>query len=73
MRIGVGTGLVVVGDLVGSGEAQERGVVGETPNLAPRLQAGATPGTIDPTTHRLQGDLFEYSDLGGRHRGEGLR
>jgi class 3 adenylate cyclase len=67
IRIGVGTGLVVVGDLVGSGEAQERGVVGETPNLAARLQAGATPGTIaiDPTTRRLLGGLFEYRDLGG--------
>jgi class 3 adenylate cyclase/tetratricopeptide (TPR) repeat protein len=67
VRIGVGTGLVVVGDLVGSGEAQERGVVGETPNLAARLQAGATPGTIaiDPTTRRLLGGLFEYRDLGG--------
>jgi class 3 adenylate cyclase len=64
VRIGVGTGLVVVGDLGGSGE---RGVVGETPNLAARLQAGATPGTIaiDPTTRRLLGGLFEYRDLGG--------
>ena len=67
IRIGVGTGLVVVGDLVGSGEAQERGVVGETPNLAARLQAGAVPGTIviDQTTRRLLGGLFEYRDLGG--------
>jgi class 3 adenylate cyclase len=67
VRIGVGTGLVVVGDLVGSGEAQERGVVGETPNLAARLQAAATPGTIaiDLTTRRLLGGLFEYRDLGG--------
>jgi class 3 adenylate cyclase len=67
VRIGVGTGLVVVGDLVGAGEAQERGVVGETPNLAARLQAGATPGTIaiDRTTRRLLGGLFEYRDLGG--------
>jgi class 3 adenylate cyclase len=67
VRIGVGTGLVVVGDLVGSGEAQERGVVGATPNLAARLQAGATPGTIaiDLTTRRLLGGLFEYRDLGG--------
>jgi class 3 adenylate cyclase len=66
VRIGVGTGLVVIGDLVGSGEAQERGVVGETPNLAARLQAGATPGTIaiDPTTRRLLGGLFECRDLG---------
>jgi class 3 adenylate cyclase/tetratricopeptide (TPR) repeat protein len=67
IRIGVGTGVVVVGDLVGSGEAQERGVVGETPNLAARLQAGTTPGTIaiDTTTRRLLGGLFEYRDLGG--------
>jgi class 3 adenylate cyclase len=66
VRIGIGTGLVVVGDLVGSGEAQERGVVGETPNLVARLQAEATPGTIaiDTTTHRLLGGLFEYRDLG---------
>src|SRR4029077_12088297 len=46
IRIGVGTGVVVVGDLVGAGEAQERGVVGETPNLTARLQAAAAPGTI---------------------------
>src|SRR5689334_23013164 len=45
VRVGIGTGLVVVGDLVGSGEAQERGVVGETPNLAARLQALAEPDT----------------------------
>jgi class 3 adenylate cyclase len=66
VRIGVATGLVVVGDLVGSGEAQERGVVGETPNLAARLQAAAAPGTIviSSMTRRLLGGLFEYSDLG---------
>jgi Adenylate and Guanylate cyclase catalytic domain len=66
VRIGIGTGLVVVGDLVGSGEAQERGVVGETPNLAARLQAAAAPDTvvIDPTTQRLLAGLFEYRDLG---------
>jgi predicted ATPase len=59
--------VVVIGDLVGSGDAQERGVVGETPNLAARLQAAATPGTIaiDTTTHSLVGGLFEYRDLGG--------
>jgi class 3 adenylate cyclase len=39
VRIGIATGLVVVGDLIGSGEAQERGIVGETPNLAARLQS----------------------------------
>jgi class 3 adenylate cyclase len=67
IRIGVGTGVVVVGDLVGAGEAQERGVVGETPNVAARLQAAAVPGTIaiDQTTRRLLGGLFEYRDLGG--------
>jgi class 3 adenylate cyclase/predicted ATPase len=66
VRIGIATGLVVVGDLVGSGEAQERGVVGETPNLAARLQAAAAPGTIviGPTTRQLLAGLFEYSDLG---------
>ncbi len=66
LRVGIATGLVVVGDLVGSGEAQERGVVGETPNLAARLQALAEPGTvvIAPSTRRLTGGLFEYADLG---------
>jgi class 3 adenylate cyclase len=66
VRIGIGTGLVVVGDLIGSGEAQERGVVGETPNLAARLQSLAIPNSIviGPTTRRLLADLFEYQDLG---------
>ena len=66
LRIGIATGLVVVGDLVGSGEAQERGILGETPNLAARLQATAVPGTIviGSTTRRLLGGLFEYRDLG---------
>jgi class 3 adenylate cyclase len=66
IRIGVGTGLVVVGDLPGAGEAQERGIVGETPNLAARLQALAKPNTIviGPRTRRLLGNLFEYRDLG---------
>ncbi|MEJ2374164.1 MAG: adenylate/guanylate cyclase domain-containing protein, partial [Pseudolabrys sp.] len=62
VRIGIATGLVVVGELVGSGEAQERNVVGETPNLAARLQSAAVPNTvlIDASTHTLTGDLFEY-------------
>jgi class 3 adenylate cyclase len=66
IRIGVATGLVVVGDLVGSGEAQERGVVGETPNLAARLQGIAAPNTvvIAEGTRRLLGNLFELEDLG---------
>jgi class 3 adenylate cyclase/predicted ATPase len=65
-RIGIATGLVVVGDLVGCGEAQERGVVGETPNVAVRLQALAAPDSvvIAASTHRLGGGLFEYEDLG---------
>jgi class 3 adenylate cyclase len=59
VRIGVATGLVVVGDLVGSGEAQEREVVGETPNLAARLQGIAQPNTvvIAEGTRRLLGNL----------------
>ena len=67
IRVSIGTGLVVVGDLIGAGAAQEQTVIGETPNLAARLQSGATPGTIviDKTTRRLLGGLFEYRDLGG--------
>jgi class 3 adenylate cyclase/tetratricopeptide (TPR) repeat protein len=66
VRIGVATGVVVVGDLVGSGEARERGVVGETPNLAARLQGIAAPNTvvIAEGTRRLLGNLFELEDLG---------
>jgi class 3 adenylate cyclase len=66
VRIGVATGVVVVGDLVGSGEAQERGVVGETPNLAARLQGIAVPNmvVIAEGTRRLLGDLFELQDFG---------
>src|SRR5215813_12441586 len=65
VRIGVATGLVVVGDLVGAGEAQECGVVGETPNLAARLQGIAEPNTvvIAEGTRRLLGNLFELQDL----------
>ena len=57
---------MVVGDLVASGEAQERGVVGETPNLAARLQGIAEPNTvvIAEGTRRLLGELFEMQDLG---------
>jgi class 3 adenylate cyclase/predicted ATPase len=66
VRVGIATGLVVVGDLIGSGEAQERGIVGETPNLAARLQAIAEPSTvvIDDNTRNLLGNLFELTDLG---------
>src|SRR5262252_1372634 len=66
VRVGIGTGEVVVGDLITSGDGQERGVVGETPNLAARLQALAEPDAvvIGPQTRRLLGDLFECRDLG---------
>src|SRR5262245_45027544 len=66
VRIGIGTGPVIVGDLIGRGESQERGVVGETPNLAARLQAIAEPNSvvIAASTRQLVGDLFEYHDLG---------
>src|SRR5215471_9590432 len=66
VRIGIATGLVVVGDLIGAGAAQERGVVGETPNLAARLQALARPGAlvVAESTRRQIGTLFEIEDLG---------
>jgi class 3 adenylate cyclase len=65
-RVGIATGLVVVGDLIGSGEVQERGVVGETPNLAARLQEMAPPNAVlvAESTRRLIGDLFDYRDVG---------
>jgi class 3 adenylate cyclase/predicted ATPase len=65
-RVGIATGLVVVGDLVGSGQAQERGIVGETPNLAARLQGFAEPDmvVIADATRQLLGNLFELRDLG---------
>jgi len=66
VRIGVATGLVVVGDLIGQDAALEQAMVGETPNLAALLQALAEPGTvvIGASTRRLLGRLFEYRDLG---------
>jgi class 3 adenylate cyclase/predicted ATPase len=66
VRVGIATGLVVVGDLIGSGEAQERGIVGDTPNLAARLQGIAEPNmvVIAESTRRLLGNLFELQDLG---------
>ena len=65
-RVGIATGLVVVGELIGEGAAREEAVVGETPNLAARLQALAEPGTvvIAERTRRLVGGLFELADLG---------
>ena len=66
MRVGLATGLAVVGDLIGSGAAREEAVVGETPNLAARLQAIAEPDAvvIGDSTRRLVGNLFEYQSLG---------
>jgi class 3 adenylate cyclase/predicted ATPase len=66
VRVGLATGVVVVGDLIGEGDARERGVVGDTPNLAARLQALAEPGqlVISQSTQRLTGGLFDYRDLG---------
>jgi hypothetical protein len=68
VRVGIATGLVVVGELIGSGESQERGVVGDTPNLAARLQGIAEPDTvvIAESTRRLLGNLFELRDLGAK-------
>ena len=66
IRVGIATGVVIVGDLIGSGDAQERGIVGETPNLAARLQAIAAPNmvVIAEGTRKLLGNLFELQDLG---------
>jgi class 3 adenylate cyclase len=66
VRIGIATGVAIVGDLPGEGEAQERGVVGETPNLAARLQTVAEAGTvvISTSTQRLTAGLFDYRDMG---------
>jgi class 3 adenylate cyclase len=66
VRVGIATGLVVVGDLIGAGAAQEQAVVGETPNLAARLQGIAEPNAvvIADSTRRLLGNLFELEDLG---------
>jgi class 3 adenylate cyclase/tRNA A37 threonylcarbamoyladenosine biosynthesis protein TsaE len=68
-RVGIATGLVVVGDLIGAGEAQERGIVGETPNLAARLQSIAEADTvvIAENTRKLLGSLFELQDLGAKN------
>ena len=66
VRVGIATGPVVVGDLIGEGASQESAVVGETPNLAARLQGLARRNTvvIAPGTKRLAGRMFDYRDLG---------
>ena len=67
-RVGIATGLVVVGDLIGTGSAREQAVVGETPNLAARLQGIAEPNTvvIAESTRKLLGNLFDLEDLGAK-------
>jgi class 3 adenylate cyclase/predicted ATPase len=68
-RVGIATGLVVVGDLIGTGASLEQAVVGETPNLAARLQGLAEPNSvvIAEITRKLLGKLFELEDLGAQH------
>jgi class 3 adenylate cyclase len=67
-RVGIATDLVVVGDLIGTGSAQEQAIVGETPNLAARLQALAEPNSvvIAESTRKLIGNLFDLQDLGAK-------
>src|SRR6478752_4933784 len=67
-RVGIATGLVVVGDLIGSGASQEQAIIGETPNLAARLQGIAEPNSvvIAESTRRLVGNLFELEELGAQ-------
>ena len=67
-RVGIATGLVVVGDLIGSGASQEQAIVGETPNLAARLQGMAEPDmvVIAEGTRNLLGNLFDFKDLGAK-------
>jgi class 3 adenylate cyclase len=76
-RVGIATGLVVVGDLIGSGASQEQAIVGETPNLAARLQGIAEPNTvvIAEGARKLLGNLFELQNsrlCGPRHSTFGL-
>jgi class 3 adenylate cyclase len=67
-RVGIATGLVVVGDLIGSGASQEQAIVGATPNLAARLQSVAEPNSVvmAESTRKLVGNLFELEDLGAK-------
>ena len=73
VRIGIATGLVMVGDLSGKSALRKHALVGDTPNVAARLQALAEPGTIvvAASTRRLLGDLFRLRDL-GRHEVRGI-
>jgi DNA-binding winged helix-turn-helix (wHTH) protein/predicted ATPase/class 3 adenylate cyclase len=69
-RVGIATGMTIVGDLVGTGEVPDHGIVGDAPDLAVRLQSSAQPDTvtIEPTTRRLIGNLFDCRDLGALDR-----
>ncbi|MGH7486819.1 MAG: adenylate/guanylate cyclase domain-containing protein, partial [bacterium] len=69
VRIGIASGIVVAGDLLGEGAAREHSVVGETPNLAARLQGVAAPGevVVSASTRNLVGHLFEFRDLGPQY------
>jgi class 3 adenylate cyclase/tetratricopeptide (TPR) repeat protein len=73
IRVGIATGLVVVGDLIGHGASRESPVVGQTPNLAARLEALAEPGSVvvSPLTRSLVGERFDWHDL-GEHRLKGI-
>lgn len=68
VRVGIASGVVVVGDLIGEGASEEEAVVGETPNLAARMLSAADPDAVvvAPSTRHLLGDLFDYEDLGSR-------
>ncbi|GJL83788.1 MAG: adenylate/guanylate cyclase domain-containing protein [marine bacterium B5-7] len=73
VRIGIATGLVVVGDLIGEGASRESTVVGETPNLAARIQSLAVPNTVivGRGTYALCDTRFEFENL-GTHRLRGI-
>ena len=68
-RVGIATGLVIVGDLFESDASQQQAIVGETPNLAARLQSIAEPNSVvvAESTRKLVGDLFELTFLGGQN------
>ena len=66
VRIGIATGMVVIGQLVGTGNTHEIGAIGEAPNLAARLQGLATPGgvVVSNATREAAGDFFEFRSMG---------
>jgi class 3 adenylate cyclase len=74
-RVGIATGMVIIGDIVGVGELRECEIVGEAPGLAARLRRSAQPGSvaIDPATRRLTGNLFDCRDLGAIDANSGTK